>query len=92
MERSAVTIISEGSRRIPEARKALGPTVTWQDLAGIGKVLRHDYQTVAVPIVCNVVTEHLSPLEAAVLWVLDRQGCRHLRLVVRRIYSAAFSS
>ena len=52
--------------------KALEPTIPWQDIAGIGNVFRHDYQAVSVPIVWNIVTEHLPPLEAAVRRMLDR--------------------
>jgi uncharacterized protein with HEPN domain len=72
-----VEIISEASRRIPEELKAMEPGIPWQDIAGIGNVLRHDYQIVADPVVWNVVTLHLPPLEAAVrrlLACLDATG------------------
>jgi uncharacterized protein with HEPN domain len=61
-----IEIISEASRRIPEELKAGEPTIPWQDIAGIGNILRHDYQMVSDPIVWNVLVAHLPPLEAAV--------------------------
>jgi uncharacterized protein with HEPN domain len=61
-----IEIISEASRRIPEELKAGEPTIPWQDIAGIGNILRHDYQIVSDPIVWNVLVAHLSPLEAAI--------------------------
>jgi uncharacterized protein with HEPN domain len=65
-----IEIISEASRRIPKKLKAAEPSVPWNEIAGIGNVLRHDYETVSDPIVWNVVQEHLPELEAAVSRIL----------------------
>ena len=40
-------IISEASRHLPEAMKARHPIIPWSKVAGIGNVLRHDYERVA---------------------------------------------
>ena len=37
-----VEIISEASRRLPDALKARHPSIPWPKVAGIGSVLRHD--------------------------------------------------
>jgi uncharacterized protein with HEPN domain len=61
-----IEIISGSSRRIPADLKATEPHIPWQDIAGIGNVLRHDYQIVSDQVVWNVVVMHLPPLEEAV--------------------------
>ena len=42
-----IEIISEVSSRLPDEIKARHPEIPWPKVAGIGKVLRHDYQDVA---------------------------------------------
>ena len=39
-------IISEASRRLPDALKARHPTIPWKEMAGAGNVYRHDYENV----------------------------------------------
>src|SRR5260370_33043132 len=36
-------IISEASRRLPEAMKSRHPSIAWRDMAGTCNVYRHDY-------------------------------------------------
>ena len=60
-------IISEASRHIPADIKALDDDVPWAEIAGIGNVLRHDYQRVEPLIIWNIVQEHLNPLERVIL-------------------------
>jgi uncharacterized protein with HEPN domain len=59
-------IISEASRRIPDRLKATEPDVPWQEIAGIGNVLRHDYGAVRPGILWGVRTHRLAALKAAV--------------------------
>ncbi len=40
-------IISEASRRLPDALKARHPSIGWRDMAGAGNIYRHDYEDVA---------------------------------------------
>jgi uncharacterized protein with HEPN domain len=67
-----IEIISEASRRIPKKLKTAEPGIPWREIAGIGNVLRHDYEIVADPVVWNVLQIHLPPLEAAVRRLLAR--------------------
>src|SRR5262249_48873468 len=39
-------IISEASRRLPEALKQRHPEIPWRKVAGIGNILRHDYEEI----------------------------------------------
>jgi len=56
-------IISEASRRLPEELKARHPEIPWPKVAGIGNVLRHDYEHVAHDVLWRVVRDDLRPLE-----------------------------
>ncbi len=41
-----VEIISEASRRLPDDLKKRHPEIPWKKVAGIGNILRHDYENV----------------------------------------------
>lgn len=62
-----IEIVSEASRHVPEDLKAQEPEIPWREIAGIGNVFRHDYQSVSDRIVWNVVEVHIAPLERAVM-------------------------
>jgi uncharacterized protein with HEPN domain len=59
-----IEIISEASRRLPADMKARHPDIPWPKVAGIGNVLRHEYQDVAPDVLWHVVQDNLPPLEA----------------------------
>lgn len=59
-------IISEASRHLPDALKQQHPLIPWREIAGIGNVLRHEYQRVEPRLVWNVAQDHLAPLDAVV--------------------------
>ena len=59
-------IISEASRRLPDADKAAHPSVPWNDIAGIGNILRHEYHRAEPLIIWNITVEHLPALASAV--------------------------
>jgi uncharacterized protein with HEPN domain len=61
-----IEIISEASRRIPEAMKRRHPNVPWRDIAAIGNILRHEYPAVNHAIIWRVATEDVRSLAAAV--------------------------
>ncbi len=42
-----IEIISEASRHLPDALKARHASIPWPKVAGIGNVLRHEYELVA---------------------------------------------
>ena len=48
-----IEIISEASRHLTDELKARHPEIPWSKVAGIGNVLRHDYQNIAAPIMWN---------------------------------------
>jgi uncharacterized protein with HEPN domain len=58
-------IISEASRRLPEEMKARHSVIPWPKVAGIGNVLRHDYEHVAYDVLWRVVHDDLPVLERA---------------------------
>ena len=60
-------IISEASRGLAEANKAAHPSVPWNDIAGIGNILRHEYQRVDGQIIWNAVKDDLPALKKALL-------------------------
>jgi uncharacterized protein with HEPN domain len=70
----ALEIISEASRRLPEAMKALHPEIPWVDIAGAGSVYRHDYEDVRERQVWVTLQKHLPPLLAVVEHELQRLG------------------
>jgi uncharacterized protein with HEPN domain len=61
-----IEIISEASRSIPEEFKAEHPDIPWKDIAGIGNVMRHDYDNVRDDIIWDIVEKHLDALREAV--------------------------
>jgi uncharacterized protein with HEPN domain len=60
-----VEIISEASRHLTDDLKARHPEIPWQKVAGIGNVLRHDYERIAAPVIWKLVQADLPALERA---------------------------
>ena len=58
-----VEIISEASRWLSEELKARHPEIPWPKVAGIGNVLRHNYESIAAPVMWKLVQDDLPPLE-----------------------------
>jgi uncharacterized protein with HEPN domain len=58
-------ILSEASRRIPDPLKVGEPDIPWRHIAGIGNILRHDYDSVSASILLTTMQEELPALEAA---------------------------
>jgi len=50
-------VISEASRRLPDERKARHRDIPCRKIAGIGNVLRHDYERVSAPIIWKLVID-----------------------------------
>jgi uncharacterized protein with HEPN domain len=61
-----IEIISEASRRIPTDLKAEHAEIPWTDIAGIGNILRHGYDSLDHGVIWGVVENNLPPLKAAV--------------------------
>jgi uncharacterized protein with HEPN domain len=56
-------IISEASRRLPEVLKQRHANIPWSKVAGIGNILRHEYEHVAYDLIWRVVHDELPKLE-----------------------------
>jgi uncharacterized protein with HEPN domain len=54
------------SRRLPEAWKERHPTVPWRKVAGIGNVLRDDYDRVDTTVLWQAATVEMQTLKDAV--------------------------
>ncbi|HET9069948.1 MAG TPA: HepT-like ribonuclease domain-containing protein [Amaricoccus sp.] len=65
-------IISEASRRLPDHAKAAEPEIHWRRIAGIGNVLRHDYDGIEAAVLLTTVADDLPDLEAALRRMLAR--------------------
>lgn len=59
-------IISEASRRLPDAVKVRHPEIPWGDIAGAGNIYRHDYEDVRRSLIWGTVQDRLSPLLAVI--------------------------
>lgn len=58
-----IEIISEASRRLPDTLKARHPELPCRKVAGIGNILRHDYEIIAYDVLWRVVHDELPILE-----------------------------
>lgn len=67
-------IISEASRRLPEAMKARYSAIPWRDIAGAGNICRHDYENVLERILWHTLEDDVPPLLAVVTEGLARLG------------------
>jgi uncharacterized protein with HEPN domain len=59
-------IISEASRRLPEALRSRNPSIDWRAMAGAGNIYRHEYEDVAAHRVWRTLTLSLPPLRNVV--------------------------
>lgn len=57
-------IISEASRHLPKEIKDRRSEIPWSKVAGIGNILRHDYQRIAPDVLWKLVQEDLPILES----------------------------
>jgi uncharacterized protein with HEPN domain len=65
-------ISSEASRRLSEDLKAGEPGIPWKRIAGIGNVLRHDYDGIEIALPLTAMRGDLPALEAALRRMLAR--------------------
>ena len=58
-----IEIISEASRHLPDTMKGRHPEIPWPKVAGIGNVLRHEYERVAHDVLWHVAHDDLPALD-----------------------------
>jgi uncharacterized protein with HEPN domain len=60
-------IISEASRRLPDALKARHPSVEWREMATAGNFYRHEYEDVSAQRVWTTFSHHLPILRQLIV-------------------------
>jgi uncharacterized protein with HEPN domain len=66
-----IEIVSEASRHLADEIKSRHPDIPWRKVAGIGNVLRHDYERIAAPVMWALVHDNLRSLERVCRKELD---------------------
>lgn len=66
----AVQIISEAVRALPDDLLAGYPDEPWHAIAGIGNILRHEYQTVDDKRMWDIASNHLPRLRPVIAAIL----------------------
>jgi uncharacterized protein with HEPN domain len=56
-------IVSEASRHLGDDLKGRHPEIPWRRIAGVGNVLRHEYDRVAADVMWHVVQDDLDLLD-----------------------------
>ena len=65
-------IVSEASRHLSPEAKTSFPDVPWPNIAGIGNILRHEYQRVADEVIWRTVTRSLPQLRPVIVELIAR--------------------
>jgi uncharacterized protein with HEPN domain len=69
-----IEIISEASRHLAVELKARHTEIPWPKVAAIGNVLRHEYESIAAPIIWKLVKADLPALKEVCRTELDAIG------------------
>lgn len=69
-------ILSEASRRLPQAAKNVEGQIPWRDIAGIGNVIRHDYHDTYPTVLWKTCAKDLQPLKDALARIRSTIGDR----------------
>ncbi|MEH3145948.1 MAG: DUF86 domain-containing protein [Methylobacterium frigidaeris] len=68
----ALLIIAEAAKHIPDEEKLSQASIPWRKIHGLGNLLRHEYRRVDPEVLWSVITDHLVPLDRAVVALLAR--------------------
>lgn len=63
MVERGIEIISEASRHLGDELKSRHPEIPWRRIAGVGNVLRHEYDRVAADVLWNLAQDELPLLD-----------------------------
>ena len=69
-------IVSEASRHLSDELKARHPEIPWSKVAGIGNVLRHEYERIASDVLWRVAQDDLPLLDEVCREELAKQQAR----------------
>jgi uncharacterized protein with HEPN domain len=64
-------VLAESSKRISESLKAAHPVINWAGIAGLRNLLVHDYFSVDLGVVWQIVAEDIPRLKQAILEMLS---------------------
>jgi uncharacterized protein with HEPN domain len=67
-----IEIVSEATRHIFDDTKARYPAIPWRQIAGIGNILRHNYDIVDDRIIWEVATVHFPALRTVVVEIISQ--------------------
>jgi uncharacterized protein with HEPN domain len=62
-----VEIVSEATRHVPEEFRARHPEIPWRQIAGVGNVLRHDYERIDQRIMWEIATVQFPRLRLVIM-------------------------
>lgn len=65
-------IIGEAAGRLPENVRSAAQEIEWRKIVGLRNILAHEYFSVSLPVVWDVVQNKLEPLKASCLILLER--------------------
>lgn len=67
----ALLIIAEAAKHIPPELKDTHPEVPWQNIHGLGNMLRHEYRRIDPDLLWSIITDHLDNLDRAAVALMD---------------------
>jgi uncharacterized protein with HEPN domain len=76
--RSALEIIGEAAKNVPEQVKQESPDIPWRDMAALRDRIIHGYFSIDYSIVWNVITTDLPAIEPGITSLLERKDPNRL--------------
>jgi uncharacterized protein with HEPN domain len=67
-----LTRISEAAGKLEDSADALVPGQPWSEIRAVGNVLRHEYDSVDLLIIWNIVSRDLDSLKGSIEAVLEK--------------------